>query len=164
MISHKLQSLRISSSSESVYLFVRSRFSRKVALMRVGSWSIMVTDCLNPFRGSSSIDCPSIKILPADISVTPKRVLIIVVFPAPVLPTIPIFSPLLILQVIPLMTSGRSFLYLTFTLSNSNSPFFMVPSCCSSYMGSQLLQYSAYRLSGSISMNLYILSIETNFV
>ena len=65
---------------------------------------------------------PSTSILPLEISVTPRRVLMMVVFPAPVLPTIPIFYPDFISQSIFLITSGKSFLYLTLTLSNLIAP------------------------------------------
>ena len=111
--------------------------------MSVGYWSIIVIEDLKFLREISSIGLPSMRILPLDIYVTPSRVLIIVVFPAPVRPTMPTFSPDSILQFIPLMTSGRSFLYLTFSCLNSSAPFSIA--CTSpSYSGLQFLQYYAY--------------------
>ena len=82
-------------------------------MIKVGSWSIMVIDSLRSLIGMSSTDFPSMNIFPDDIYVIPSSVLMIVVLPAPVLPTIPIFYPGLIPQVNPLITLGRSFLYLT---------------------------------------------------
>jgi len=48
---------------------------------------------LKSFRGYSSKETSSIFNVPLEMSVILRRVLIIVVFPAPVLPTIPIFYP-----------------------------------------------------------------------
>jgi hypothetical protein len=142
---------------------VRSRFYLKVDLIRVGSWSIMVIDCLRPFKGKFSNEMPSIYIFPAEISVMPRSVLMIVVFPAPVRPTMPIFYPALMLHFIPLITVGKSLRYLTYTSSKIISPFFMIllgvySSAC------QSKQYWTYPCSGSMAMKLYILSMETILV
>lgn len=86
------------------------------------------------------MDLSSMIISPLDIYVMPSKVLIIVVFPAPVRPTIPIFSPGSILQVTAFSTSGRSFLYLTFNYLNSNAPFGIT--CSPPYYSEvQFLQY-----------------------
>lgn len=103
-----------------------SKFSLKVDLMRVGSWSIIVIEYLRDLRDMSKIGEESIRIVPDEIYVIPSKVLMMVVFPAPVLPTIPIFSPGLMLQLIPLRTSGRSFLYLAFRFLNSIAPAFTI--------------------------------------
>jgi hypothetical protein len=50
MTSSRLHYRRISNNSSSRYRLVKSRFSRKVDLMRVGSWSIIVIECLSSFR------------------------------------------------------------------------------------------------------------------
>ena len=75
-------------------------------------------------------------IFPEEIYVILIKVLMIVDFPAPVLPTIPIFSPLFILHVIPFITSGKSFLYLDFKFINSIFPW-LITDYDSSYSGFQ---------------------------
>lgn len=96
-----------------MYLLVISRFSRKVDFIKVGSWSIIVISFLRSLSGNYPILLPSTKISPPTISVTLNRVLIIVVLPAPVRPTIPTFYPFFIVQFKLFKTIGRSFLYLT---------------------------------------------------
>ena len=67
---------------------------------------------LSSSRGIFAISIPSIKILPLKISTIRLKAKLIVLFPAPVLPTTPIFSPALVLNVKPLKTvsvSGRYF-------------------------------------------------------
>lgn len=98
----------MASSYYSAYDPVMSKFYLKVDLIKVGSWSIMVMPCLISLRGKLVMFWPSISTSPLDISVTLSRVLIIVVFPAPVRPTIPIFSPGFIVQLSSLMTLGKS--------------------------------------------------------
>ncbi|MFS7901704.1 hypothetical protein Hanom_Chr01g00002741 [Helianthus anomalus] len=56
---------------------------------------------------------PSMVILPPDGSTNLNRTWIRVDFPPPVLPTTPIFSPPLMLRVIPLITKGVFGRYLT---------------------------------------------------
>ena len=84
---------------------------------------------------------PSINSCPLESWVTLNKVLIIELLPAPVLPTIPIFSPALILTVISLSTSGKSSRYLDDIFLNSISP--LVITCWyPSYLADHLLQYS----------------------
>lgn len=85
-----------------------SKFYLKVDFIKVGSWSIIVISCLISFKGRVVILCPSMSTSPLAISVILSKVLIIVVFPAPVRPTIPIFYPGLIVQVKSLITLGKS--------------------------------------------------------
>jgi len=113
IVSNKLQSFKIFSNSSSVYLPVKSKFYLNVDLIRVGSWSIIVIEFLISFNGYDKIDCPSMRMSPWEISVMRNRLLIIVVLPAPVRPTMPTFSPGEILQDTPIRTLGRSVLYLT---------------------------------------------------
>lgn len=61
---HKLHYRRIFSSSESEYRWVRSRFYRKVDFIRVGSWSIIVTDCRTSLKARSWRERPSMRIYP----------------------------------------------------------------------------------------------------
>lgn len=65
---------------------------------------------------------PSMRIFPEEHSKIRSKQLIIVDLPAPVRPTIPIFSPLLIFKFKPLRTKGNSGLYLTFVSTNYISP------------------------------------------
>jgi hypothetical protein len=115
---YKLHSFKMFRSSSSVYLPVISKFYWKVDLIKVGSWSIIVISFLISLRGRDLMLLPSISTSPLSISVTLSKVLMIVVFPAPVRPTIPIFYPWLMLQVNPLSTRGKSLRYLTFVSIN----------------------------------------------
>jgi hypothetical protein len=62
---------------------------------------------LRLFKKYYFISFPSIRILPAQESIMPRRQLITVVLPAPVLPTIPIFYPLFILNEMAFKTGGN---------------------------------------------------------
>jgi hypothetical protein len=64
----------------------------------VGSWGITVILCLNSDNGIDWISIPSINIDPSKISTILDIARQIVLFPAPVLPTMPIFSPFGILK------------------------------------------------------------------
>ena len=109
-------------SSSSLYWLKTSKFSLKVEFMRTGYWSITVI-----YFRRFLIDIPlmfflSIHIDPPDNYVIHIIVLSKVVLPEPVRPTIPIFSPGLILQLTPFKTFGRSDLYLAITCRNYISP------------------------------------------
>jgi hypothetical protein len=67
---------------------------------------------LSSSRGTFAMSIPSINILPLKISTIRLKAKLIVLFPAPVLPTIPIFSPAFVVKVKPFNTvsvSGRYF-------------------------------------------------------
>lgn len=101
-----------------------SRLNLKVPENRVGSYGITVIESLNCSKGIFEILTPSIIIFPLSIYTIRVILLIKVLFPAPVLPTMPIFSPLLILKSTPFRTSSLSGLYLKWTSWYSMSPIF----------------------------------------
>jgi len=65
----------------------------KEPVNKVGSYGIIVTFYLSCFNEKSLIAYPSIIIAPFSISMILVRAKLIVLLPAPVLPTIPIFCP-----------------------------------------------------------------------
>lgn len=150
-------------SSSSLYWLKTSRFCLKVELINTGYWSITVISLRNSFKGISEILLPSINNSPSVTSVMPIIVFRIVVLPDPVLPTIPIFSPLFILQVIFLRTLGRLTRYLTETCLNSISPEENKGSICY-YSSFQSLQYYAYLFYGGNCVMWYNLSKEMSCV
>ena len=70
---------------------VGSKLNLKLQLNKVGSWGITVILLLSYFNGTFAMSNPSIFIEPDKSSTILLRVKPIDVFPAPVLPTIPIF-------------------------------------------------------------------------
>lgn len=117
-MSKMLHSCMTFQSCQSEQLLNMSRFQRKVELRRMGSWSITVMAFLRFLRGIWVSGMSSNKISPSHISVNYKRVLRMVDFPEPVLPTTPTFSPSLITNCKPFNTLSNSFLYLTDTFLN----------------------------------------------
>ena len=77
----------------SLILFSGSKLNFKVPVNIVGSYGMTVILFLNSSNGTSWISIPSMTILPSKISTILDIDKQIVLFPAPVLPTIPIFSP-----------------------------------------------------------------------
>ena len=80
---------------------------------KTGSCGIIVNLCLNEWRPIVFISISSINILPVLCSNNRNKPSDKLLFPAPVLPTIPIFSPALISAQILLRTLSNSLLYLT---------------------------------------------------
>ena len=78
--------------------WVGSRLSLIVPVNRVASWSITVMLFLSLLILYSFMLVPSIEIIPKQGSTNLRIVEKMEVFPAPVLPTIPIFYPPLILK------------------------------------------------------------------
>jgi hypothetical protein len=70
-----------------------SKLNLSVPVNIVGSYGITVILALNSFKSKSLILTPSTNILPSTISTILLNDKQIVLFPAPVLPTTPIFSP-----------------------------------------------------------------------
>ena len=91
-------------------------------MKRVGSYGIIVIFYLSYSREWSLILFPSIEIFPDSISMILVKAREIVLFPAPVLPTIPTLCPPSILKERPLSTFSVVGLYLTSTSSNSMQP------------------------------------------
>ena len=85
---HYLSALIISSS---VDFYNGSMFYLRVPSNIVASYIIIVIDDLTYFKDSKEISTPSINNLPEKPSKTLNRVKLMVDFPAPVLPTTPIF-------------------------------------------------------------------------
>jgi len=86
---HKLATSKI---SKSVLDFKGSKLSLKLPSNKIASYNIIVIDYLNYYKLNVDISTPSIKIFPSLASNIRKRDKVIVDFPAPVLPTTPIFS------------------------------------------------------------------------
>ena len=80
-------------SSSSVRSLFGSRFERTVPAKRVGSCGMMTTASRRSCIPMVAISTSSMRICPSQGSVIPKRTEKMVDFPAPVWPTIPIFSP-----------------------------------------------------------------------
>lgn len=140
-MSAKLHYLRISWIYLSVYWLAGSRLSLNDPFIKVGSCSIIVIQDRRSFKGYYLISFWSIKILPSAASKILSKQLIRVDFPAPVRPTIPTFSPCLMLRVIPLITSGSPYLYLAQYFSNFMSPCFIAFKLLPSSFVLHFLQY-----------------------
>lgn len=82
---------------------------------RTGSWGMMPKRDLRSWSPNLQMSTPSIMMVPAEGSTSLKKTCIRVDFPLPVRPTMPIFSPPLILREIPFRTSGVLDLYRTCT-------------------------------------------------
>jgi hypothetical protein len=63
---------------------------------KIASYGMMVTLFLSVDKGICEMSTPSSEIVPLSNSITLDKHKLMVLFPAPVLPTIPIFSPELI--------------------------------------------------------------------
>ena len=109
--------------SKSVACSFGSMLNLREPVNKVGSWGMMVTFSLSVFNAISEIFKPSIHIDPDSISTILLRLRLIVLFPAPVLPTIPIFFPPSISKVRPFSTKSVFGLYLSFTSLNVTFPF-----------------------------------------
>jgi hypothetical protein len=163
MIFQTLHSCATFINYSSLYWLKTSRFCRKVELISTGYWSITVISLRRFFKGISPTRLPSIVSSPSVSSVMPISVFSIVLLPDPVRPTMPIFSPLLILQLMFLRTRGRLDRYLTDTCLNSISP--EANNGVTSYSYSfQFLQYSVYLFSGGNWVMWYSLSSEMSCV
>ena len=81
----------------------------------------MILD-LRELKARSLMFTPSIEILPSESSSIRERARLIELLPAPVLPTMPIFSPAPTVKLKPLRTVSVFSLYLAVTLSNFISP------------------------------------------
>ena len=86
--------------SSSEYSPKGSIFSLKVPSINFGSWGIKDILSLNNFKSILDISTSSINIFPLEASKIRNNAKHKVVFPLPVLPTIPIFSPGFIVQFI----------------------------------------------------------------
>lgn len=73
--------------------FSGSRLNLKEPVKRVGSYGMTVTLFLSSMSGTLEMSTPSINMVPEKSSIILLRASPTVVFPAPVLPTIPTFSP-----------------------------------------------------------------------
>jgi hypothetical protein len=111
--SNNILSLKVSSGSR-LYL--------KVPVKRVGSWGMIVIRLLRSSKGTFEMSYPSRKIDPLYSSTILVIAKAIVLLPAPVLPTIPIFSPPLTLKFRPFKTISVSGRYLKNTSLNSIYP------------------------------------------
>lgn len=114
--------LRSSRISSSVALSYGSILNLKVPVNRVGSWGIIVIFSLSCSKEWSAMLFPSMRILPSSISTILVNARLIVLLPAPVLPTIPIFCPPLMLRLRPFKTFSVFGLYLKTTSWNSIFP------------------------------------------
>lgn len=116
--SYRQHFFRVYNSIVSVYYFLGSRFSRKVPSIMTGYWEMRVMLDLKSLSGMSIVFFPSIKMAPSVGSTILKIDEVIVDFPAPVLPTIPIFSPALTLKVRLFKTLGKLGRYFKVKWSN----------------------------------------------
>jgi len=121
----------------------------KLQLNRVGSWGMTVILDLNSFKGTLAMSRPSILMEPDKSSTILLRVKPIDVFPAPVLPTIPIFYPDWMSNDKFLRTVSVYGLYLRQTLLNWTTPL-SGHSCLSSKIARSSL--SSSRVSFSCTM------------
>ena len=90
-----------------------SKLNLTVPLKRVGSWGIIPKRDLRSWSPIEHISMWSTTIFPPTGSTKRNKAPINVVFPLPVLPTIPILSPPSNVQLIPRRTRGAPGLYLT---------------------------------------------------
>ena len=130
----------------------------------VGSWSIIVRLDLKSFKWYSSMPFPSNRMLPSAGSMILSKQLRRVDLPAPVLPTIPTFSPSLILRLIFLRMMGRSLRYLAEKFWNSMAPLGKTSLVYPSSFVLHFLQYSVQPFSGQILVKLRTLQTETILV
>ena len=114
--------LRSCSISLSEHLLSGSMLNLRVPVNSVGSCGMMVTFLLSYSSEISLMFSPSISIEPPQISTILVKARLRVDFPAPVLPTIPTFSPAPILTESPLSTSSVFGLYLSLTSLIKISP------------------------------------------
>lgn len=98
--------------SSSVCWLNGSKLNRTLPLKRVGSWGIIPKRDLRSWSPIKHISTSSTVIFPSAGSTRRKSAPIKVVFPLPVLPTIPTLSPPSNVQLIPWRISGASGLYL----------------------------------------------------
>lgn len=89
-----------------------SKLNLTVPLNRVGSWGIIPNLDLRSWTPILEMSTLSTTIFPPTGSTSLNKALIRVVFPLPVLPTIPILCPPSNVQLIPFRTNGDSRLYL----------------------------------------------------
>ena len=108
--------------SESWVYSVGSMLNMRVALNIDGSWGIIVIFSLKISKGTSAIFTPSINIWPENNSMILVKARAMVDCPAPVRPTIPIFSPGCAVKLMPLRTKSVVGLYLSLTSLNSTLP------------------------------------------
>mmetsp|Transcript_37012 Transcript_37012/g.36614 ORF Transcript_37012/g.36614 Transcript_37012/m.36614 type:complete len:227 (-) Transcript_37012:3136-3816(-) len=120
--SPRLALLSMSLISLSEHLFSGSRLNFKVFLNRTGSCGIMVILSLRSANPTLEMSTPSISIDPLSASMILQRAKHKVLLPAPVLPTIPTFSPALMLRLIFLRTTSVSSRYLREKSLNSTRP------------------------------------------
>lgn len=111
----KWQSFNVSKISSVLCLPRGSMFSLIVPSNNWGSYKIIVILYLKSNKFISEISTSSIKIFPLKTSSTLNRLRVIVDFPAPVLPTTPIFSWESILISNPFNTVSKFYLYFTST-------------------------------------------------
>lgn len=114
--------------SSSVLLFWGSMLKRRLPVNKVGSCGITVIFYRNKGRARSLMSSPSIIIEPLSSSTMRLNARQIVLFPAPVLPTMPTFWPYSALKERPLSTISVPGLYLKQTWSNAMLPFYGHPS------------------------------------
>lgn len=92
---------------------IGSMLLRTVPSKRTGSWGIIPKRDLRSWRPNLQMSTPSMIIFPPEGSTTLKKAWINVDLPLPVRPTTPIFSPPLMLSVMPFRTKGVFGRYLT---------------------------------------------------
>ena len=97
--------------------------NRRVPVNKVGSCGMMVIFYLSFSSGISLIFTPSISIFPDSISIILVRAKLIVLLPAPVRPTTPIFYPPSTLKLSCLNTKSTFGRYLNSTSLNDMAPF-----------------------------------------
>lgn len=115
--------LRIARISSSGVFPDGSRLYLRLPLYMVGSWGMIVIFSLTYLRLISLMSTPSMKMFPVSFSTILVRARLKVLFPAPVLPTIPILCPPYILVEHFLSTRSVFSLYLSSTSFRTISPF-----------------------------------------
>ena len=115
-------SFKISKISSLLNTFYGSKLNLKEPVKIVGSYGIRVILLLKSYRFIYYILILSISIWPSKISTILQIAYEIVLFPAPVLPTIPIFIPFSTLKEIFFNTISVFVLYLKLTFLNSILP------------------------------------------
>ena len=99
-----------------------SRLNLRVPVKSVGSWGIRVILLLIRLSGSVAISTPSMSICPLSTSMILLMARLIVLFPAPVRPTTPIFSPGRTSKLRSLRTVSVFGRYFNMTFLNSRRP------------------------------------------
>lgn len=129
----KFTSERTFKSSSSLNSLNGSRFLRMVPLNTKGYCGIIDIFLRSKWSPTSQLFTPEKVIFPYSSSVILNRLYSILLFPAPVLPIHPTFSPWLISKLTPFSTKSPSSLYLIYTSENWISPVWGHPSLSTSF-------------------------------